>query len=98
MVGAVVGAKVVVVVGAEVVIVVVAAVTVEPVASSRLSLASSKASTRNIAASVREDSVSTRLVLSYSVQTISADATIYPPTVMTWGLAGNSRRMVTTKK
>ena len=70
---------------------------VEPVASRRLAWASSRASTRNSAASPREDSFSTRLAISSSVQVGSAEATIYPPTVMIWGLAGKSRRMVTTK-
>ena len=71
---------------------------VKPMASRRLAWASTKASIRKSAASPREDSVSARLAISSSVQVGSAEATIYPPTVMIWGLAGKSRRISTTEK
>merc|ERR1739844_625659 len=65
-----------------------AAERVEPVASRRFAWAPSRASARKAAAVVREDSDSLRLATSAVVQVGSAEATMYPPTVLTSGLAG----------
>ena len=70
---------------------------VRPVAFLYKAIATFKASSNNKAASVREASVSIRLVFSASVQVEVVEVIISAPTTSTCGLRGNSVMMVTTK-